>query len=383
MPQSKCLWVSFLAAFPLATSCCTARAEDPIEEVRPMVNRGLRWLADHQGTDGFWQDNETDRGHTERAALAGLAFLADGNSLADGRYSHHLWKTVRALQKKAQPSGLLSDPNHPGDAGYQMIGHAFALLFLSQVYAIDQDESRRDELRQLFDRAVAYSARAQTKRGGWGYINAREADDFDEDLPTQWQLQALHAIHRAGIAVPDEVFARSREYLRKANILFRKSIDPRQSQSGLRFTLYNEGADLPQPLSTTAALAISLRNGDTNAIKQTQWLNFCHEAIPVAIKSRRFTAFVSYEDYCLALVAYSLAEDGHARLRPDLADKENSSRKERLLTWSRFRHETFRRYAEEQRDDGSWHTGLTPTYDTALHLIVLQLEREQVPWLRR
>jgi hypothetical protein len=381
--RQRTVQATVAAAAILVFGCSAAQAEDPIEDVRPMVDKGLRWLADHQSSDGSWPDDVPVRCHTELVALAGLAFLADGNSLADGRYSHHLWKALRAFEKQAQPSGLLCDPRH-GDGGWQMVGHAHALLFLSQVYAIDQNESRREELHQLLDRAVAYSARAQTTRGGWGYVEARDGGDFDEDMPTQWQLQALHAAHRAGIAVPDEVFDKARTYLRKANIVFLTRDDPLQSQAGLVFTLYNGLSKHPEPLSTTAALATNLRAGDRDAVKLAQWLNFSQATMPIGLKDRRkFTNAVSYEHYWLALVAHSLAEDGHARLRPDLADQEKSSRKELLLTWSRFRRETFRRFAEEQHNDGSWQTGMNPTTDTALRLIVLQLECEHVSWLGR
>jgi hypothetical protein len=91
----------------------------------------------------------------------------------------------------------------------------------------------------------------------------------------------------------------------------------------------------------------------------------------------------SYQDLWMALVVYSLGDDRHARLRPDLAERKKHDEKELLLTWSRFRSELFPQLAAEQREDGSWDSSMGPVFDTSLRLIVLQLERDQVPWFRR
>ena len=43
----------------------------------------------------------------------------------------------------------------------------------------EEDERRREELVRVLERAVEFSGRAQTKDGGWGYVSAKDGNDFD------------------------------------------------------------------------------------------------------------------------------------------------------------------------------------------------------------
>jgi hypothetical protein len=82
-------------------------------------------------------------------------------------------------------------------------------------------------------------------------------------------------------------------------------------------------------------------------------------------------------------VVYTLGEDRHAKLRPDLAEQEKGG-KQVLLKWSRYRDVTFDFLASRQNPDGSWSQGFVgPVYTTALHLVIMQLDKGNLPILQR
>jgi hypothetical protein len=260
---------------------------------------------------------------------------------------------------------------------------ASIVRYHSQVYSVEQDETRRDELRQFLEKAVAFSAVAQATCGGWGYVAAKDGADFDEGNATQCQVQALQAVRQAGILVPKDVLVKSANYVRKATVISKNSDNPQRVEAGLTYSVASGGAGAPRPIITTCALASALHAGQANETMHVQWLNLCHSSFPgIGDEKRRNANLDSYQDLWLALVIYSLGEDGHARLRPDLAKEEDQTGKPVLLKWSRVRAEAFERLTAQQREDASWQTGMSPVMDTSLRLIVMQLERNSVPWFR-
>ncbi len=80
---------------------------------------------------------------------------------------------------------------------------------------------------------------------------------------------------------------------------------------------------------------------------------------------------------------YVLGEDRHGKMRPDLLKKEAEGDK-KLLKWSRYREIVFDYLANKQSPDGSWNSGAVgPVYSTALHLIIMQLDKAHLPIYQR
>ncbi|MBX9792577.1 MAG: hypothetical protein K2Y37_27060 [Pirellulales bacterium] len=52
----------------------------------------------------------------------------------------------------------------------------------------EEDESRRKELIDVLKRPVTFTSQAQTAAGGWGYVSARDGNDFDEGSTTITQV---------------------------------------------------------------------------------------------------------------------------------------------------------------------------------------------------
>ena len=79
------------------------------------------------------------------------------------------------------------------------------------VVAQEEDGERRKKLEDVLTRGADFTAKAQTNRGGWGYVSAKDGGGFDEGSTTITQLQALRAARNAGIAVPREIIEKAQK----------------------------------------------------------------------------------------------------------------------------------------------------------------------------
>ena len=118
-----------------------------------------------------------------------------------GKYHDEVAQAVDFLVGQSRSNGLIG---YKSDYRYTY-GHGFSMLFLSQVYGEEEDAERRRKLKKVLKKAVEFSARAQTTRGGWGYVSAKDCSDFDEGSTCITQVQGLRACRNAGIPVPKEV----------------------------------------------------------------------------------------------------------------------------------------------------------------------------------
>ena len=165
-------------------------------------------------------------------ALAGTALLCSGSTTMQGPYAKQIRLAVDYLLSRARPNGLIGDPF--SDLRYTY-GHGFSMLFLSQVLGEEEDEERRDELVEVLAKAVEFSGRAQTRSGGWGYVSAKDGNDFDEGSTTITQVQGLRGCRNAGIAVPSEIIETP-----KSISMFAKNPD-----GGISYSSRNRGSSRP------------------------------------------------------------------------------------------------------------------------------------------
>ena len=124
--------------------------------------------------------------------------------------AHELFDSLR----RVQPNGLLGNTNNPTEAARYMYGQGFGTLFLACVYGEEDRPQRRKELEKVLTKAVEFIGHAQTDRGGWGYVSAKEGGNFDEGSVTITQLQALRAARDAGIVVPKSIIDKAVKYLK-------------------------------------------------------------------------------------------------------------------------------------------------------------------------
>ena len=159
------------------------RAEELAPEYQAAIKKGLEWVAKQQHRDGHWEANGGQY-PTSMTALAAMTMLMEGSTLREGKYSDNLRRAVDWLMDRTQPNGLIGNPNNQTESARYMYGHGFSLLFLSCVYGEEEDGDRRKKLERILTKAVEFTGKAQTNRGGWGYVSAADGGDFDEGSVT-------------------------------------------------------------------------------------------------------------------------------------------------------------------------------------------------------
>lgn len=203
--------------------CVAISAQDPFldrdsnlvritPEQEAAVERGLAWLANNQNEDGSWTSDvgyklnatyrvtATERGHVGVTALAGMAFLAGGNLPGRGEYGAEIEKALDFVLSCVQDDGYITF------AGTRMYSHAFATLFLAEIYGT----THREDVREDLQRAVDFIVKCQNDEGGWRYVPLARESDMSIVV---CQVLALRAARNIGIRVPKVTIDRAIEYV--------------------------------------------------------------------------------------------------------------------------------------------------------------------------
>ncbi|HKX46630.1 MAG TPA: prenyltransferase/squalene oxidase repeat-containing protein, partial [Planctomycetota bacterium] len=175
------------------------------------VERGLRWLAEHQAEDGAWVGKigfklnngyqyTAERGHVGVTALALMAFLAGGHLPGRGEYGGTVERGLDWILAAAQDDGYITT------GGSRMYDHAFATLFLAEIYGM----THREDVRLVLQKAVDLIVRAQNAEGGWRYEPYAPESDMSIVV---CQVVALRAARNIGIVVPRATVDRAAQYV--------------------------------------------------------------------------------------------------------------------------------------------------------------------------
>ncbi|MFO0817687.1 MAG: prenyltransferase/squalene oxidase repeat-containing protein [Pirellulales bacterium] len=319
-----------------------ARRKDPAWE--RAIDRGLKWVARTQSSAGHWTAQNYP---TAMTALAGTALICSGSTTTQGPYAKNIRRCVDYLiQNKVRQNGLIGDPNTDQQYTY---GHGFSMLFLSQVLGEEEDAERRQELLDVLNKAVKFSGQAQTRSGGWGYVSAKDGNDFDEGSTTITQVQGLRGCRNAGIPVPAEVIDRAKEYIYQC----------KNADGGISYSFRNRGSS--RPAITAAALAALYNAGDYDGKHVPEMLKYCKQQL-----SNLNDASGSFGHWHYTYVYYS-------QVIYRQGPKE----------WETFRDKLYAKISGEQSEDGKWDGAIGPIYVTACNLIMLQLDRAYLPIYQR
>jgi hypothetical protein len=208
-----------LAAHPASAQ---ERIRDPRESEGPIVEitreqeraveAGLSWLVDHQASDGSWKAdigfklNSTyrwtaqDKGHVGVTALGGMAFLAGGHLPGRGKYADNVERCLDFVLSCVQDDGYITF------AGTRMYSHAFATLFLAEIYGM----THRDDVRIKLQKAIDFIVKSQNEEGGWRYVPLARESDMSIVV---CQVLALRAARNIGIRVPKTTIDRAIRYV--------------------------------------------------------------------------------------------------------------------------------------------------------------------------
>jgi hypothetical protein len=359
------------AVLTLALLGPSAPPQPAAPDVSLNVKSGLKYLAGKQKDDGTWEANE-GQPPTIITTTAALALLMEGSTLKDGPYAPHLRKVVAWLEKHVGDDGRLTsgDPNEM----FQYIpGHATALLFLSCVYDVDDDAERSKRIAKLINKGITFLAESQTAAGAWGFVKASENSNYDDGQSTATVLQALFAARKAGFDVPRKLTDGGVRYLVKSTA----------RDGGVVYSIFGgmtpeAQGNVGQPMITASAAAGVLMAEGSRPETLPRWVKSANTASVQQMPNiRNNGAFAMIQQYQMARVCYALGEHGHGRLEPSLRDAE-------LVTWSKYRSLLFKTLKETQAKDGSWADQFFgPAYNTAMALIILQLDKDHLPAFSR
>ena len=311
------------------------------------VEKGLAWVQRTQSRLGHWTAASYP---TAMTALAGTALCASGSTTMQGPYSDNLRRAVDFLVSKARPNGLIGDPQTDNRYTY---GHGFSMLFLSQVLGEEEDSLRREELIRILTKAVQFSVSAQTKSGGWGYVSAKDGNDFDEGSTTITQVQGLRGCRNAGIPVPSEVIENAKKYI----------YDCQNPDGGISYSSKNRGTSRP---AITAASICCLQNaGESKSDVVKNMLDYCKKNLyQIQTQAQSFSHWHYSYLYYSQVVYREGADDGPF--------------------WEAFRNRLYDRITSEQNGEGDWEeSSIGPIYVTACNLIMMQLDLGYLPIYQR
>jgi prenyltransferase beta subunit len=259
--------------------------------------RGTIALTKLQASNGSFAGEKPD--HVGITAIAALALLS-ATDVAPSTTRPHVQRAARFILKSQRNDGYL---HHEGDAG-GMYGHAFATLFLTQLYSTTSDQALKAELTSPIKKAVHLIETAQGNQGGWRYTP--QPADADVSV-TAAQLKALAAAKDAGFAVSEKTVMRAVSYLKSAQ----------QPDGGFAYVVGGGNSGWARSAAATAALLYAGVGGSPDTDKAIGYLE----------KKGTEQSFFYYGNYYLAQTM-NLGDPAKtasaSTLRAALLEKQNS-----------------------------------------------------------
>ena len=309
------------------------------------VQSGLAYLARTQTPDGNWVNSQDGASYPiSMAALAGMAFLANGNTTSRGPYAEQVRRVVNYLLSNQTASGLITSAGQ--EMGRPMYGHGFSMLFLASAYGMETDEKTRAAMKNAIEHAIDLTARGQDSVGGWTYIPG----GGNEGSVTVTQIQGLRAAQNAGFTVPKGTIAEAVRYLERC----------RQPGGGIEY-MFGSGSG-PMLAISAAAVATLYNAGEYDSKLADESLNFVWKRFKEDKGDWSQVGHVFYAHLYASQAFYQAGDEYWDDYFPAMRD----------------------RFVKTQSGNGSWNgDGIGPVYGTAAALIILQLPYKFLPIYQR
>jgi squalene cyclase len=345
---------------PMAAAQRGVEIEDLALRNQQAVERGLEFLAARQNPDGSWysnvgfklndtyqvtNDEEQQRraggGHVGVTALACMSFMAGGNLPGRGKYGRNIEAGLEYILDSVKEDGYITDN------GTRMYSHAFATLFLAEIYGM----THRKDVQVKLQMAVDLIVKSQNKWGSWRYLPF--APDSDMSI-TVCQIMALRAARNIGIRVPRSTIDRAIQYV------LRSAFRTGPQRGGFKYQLRED-----QPTRTsfplTAAGIATLHGAGV----------YSHDLIEEGLDylKREFDSLADLRDHYFffyghyyAVQAMYIAGGRH---------------------WDWYWPRIQSQLVLDQRPDGSWKNNVSPEFGTAVATLILQIPNQYLPIFQR
>ncbi len=355
--------ILFVVAAAAAAQLST-REEQKRWQTEVSVSRGLAYLCREQSAGGSWlgdvghkqedsylvyhtaaQERAEGTGHVGVTSFAGMAFLAGGNVPGEGRYGKVVERALDYILKSCKEDGYITDSET------RMYSHAFATLFLAEVYGMD----RRSDLREKLEMAVDLITKAQNTQGGWRYYPFVPEADLSVSV---CQLQALRAARNVGIRVPKSTIDRAVAFVKRSRI-------PRGREAGaFYYKIEGRGAKSKTSFTVNAAAVTALTFAGLYDFKELERaIQYIEESYAEVSSYYPDHFYFWYGNYYASQALFQVGgkrwERYFDRLREDLLSR--------------------------QEDDGSWpnSVGPGPALSTAVACLILQIPNQYLPIFQR
>jgi hypothetical protein len=338
------------------------------EPLRAAAARGLEWLAAQQHEDGYWAEivgyklntdyeamDERPQPHVGVTALALMSFLAGGHVPDRGKYGHVLERGIQFILASTKDDGQITAH------GTRMYSHAFATLFLAEVYGMVE----RQDVKVALQRAVDLIVDSQNAEGGWRYRPfARESDMSI----TVCQVLALRSARNVGIHVPVHVIRNAQNYVYRSAV---RGNDRRymyrghtgHGDDGGTFRYQNrEHTRATFPL-TAAGVTTLYAAGEYDSPIIREALDYMDRQVDAFSRDWQDHYFFYYGHY-YAVQAYYITGDPK---------------------WTAYFRKLKARLLERQRANGSWPCRVGPgdAFSTAVATLILQIPMQYLPIFQR
>ncbi|MCB9879662.1 MAG: terpene cyclase/mutase family protein [Planctomycetes bacterium] len=336
--------------------------------LREAVTRGHDWLAAHQHADGYWTQlvgyklntdyvalDDRPQPHVGVTALALMSFLAGGHLPGRGKYGDVLDRGLDFVLSASQDDGQLT--LH----GTRMYSHAFATLFLAEVYGMVE----RDDVKRVLQRAVDLIVDSQNSEGGWRYRPfARESDMSI----TVCQVLALRSARNVGIHVPLSTIKNAQSYVYRSAVRsndrqYRWHGHGGYGDQGGSFRYQNrDNTRATFPLTAAGVTTLYAAGEYDNPIIRDA-LDYMDRQVEPFSRENREHYFYFYGHY-YAVQAYYITGDPK---------------------WSAYFTRIKRDLLSQQQRDGRWlcRTGPGDAFGTAVATLILQIPLQYLPIFQR
>jgi hypothetical protein len=342
------------------------RATDS-QAIRAAVAKSLRYLKRSQDpATGGWIANvgfkfssdyhitASRKPHVGVTALALMAFLSGGHLPGRGAYSSVVERGTDFILSCVDPkTGYISAH------GTRMYSHAFATLFLAEIYGM----THRTDVRKSLQMATDCTIKSQNRHGSWRYLPQSPLSDMSI---TVCQIMALRAARNIGLPVYKTTIDRAQAYVDRSAIKNRGH----SRYGGFR---YQESGDLRTSFPLTAAGLATLFHAGAYGESQLMDAGLGYLKRNLSSFTRRHKSrghyFFWYGQYYASQVFF-FAEDNR---------RHRGVWKE--LYWPYMSNMLL----SMQRPDGSWPqvTGPGPDFSTAIACIILQIPNQYLPIFQR